>query len=52
MSINSIKVKVNGEIKEPEVDYTLEENVLTFKVAPQPYDKIEVLKEDNGKTND
>jgi len=51
MSINIIKVKKNGEILEPEVDYTIVEGILTFKIAPEPKDKIEVLKEENGKTN-
>jgi hypothetical protein len=50
---NNIIVKVNDEIKAPVKDYTIENNVLTFKVPPGPNDKVQILKEEeNGKTDD
>ena len=54
MNINSnIIVKVNDEIKAPVKDYTIENNVLTFKAPPGPNDKVQILKkeEENGKTD-
>lgn len=52
MDINSnIIVKVNDEVKVPIEDYTIENNVLTFKTPPEPNDKITILREEDGETN-
>ena len=54
MIINSNKenfiVKVNDKILSKE-EYDFKDNNITFKTTPEPNDKILVLRENDGQTN-